>query len=403
MPGLVAKLLLQIDREKTAECGRPRGLRQLSFFGCCLLLAFLSGCCSTRSCLDAGSSVGKYQFQTETFRQALAGWAEPVPQNLDMLILSGGGSHGAWGAGVLRGWRENPDNPRPARFRVVTGVSTGALLATYAFLGQPADDDLLESAYTLLKTSDIYRKKFLLSALFSDSLYRSQPLERVISKYITTNTLDRVARAARDEHRRLYVGTVNLDSGRLVIWDLTAIALDDANPNRLKPYRKVVFASASIPIMVPPVAIDGHLYADGGTRAQLFFQRNFLPALRRLPPSQRPDLTFHIIVNGKIGVATNCVRDRLPSIALRTLDLLLDANELGNLYQIDYVRDAIGFGKLRLCFIPPDFEVTSSAVFDPPMLRKLYDKGREFGRTTRQWTSRIPDPDFGQPSPVLRQ
>jgi predicted acylesterase/phospholipase RssA len=122
---------------------------------------------------------------------------QPADEKVDILVLSGGGSHGEWGAGVLRGWSENPVYPRPKKFPVVTGVSTGALLATYAFLGEKADDDLLEEAYTTAKTSDIYKKKCLLLALFSDSLYNSKPLAKRISKYITSNTLDRVAMAGQ--------------------------------------------------------------------------------------------------------------------------------------------------------------------------------------------------------------
>ena len=101
-----------------------------------------------------------------------------------------------------------------------------------------------------------------------DSLKSSAPLKRRVARYITEDTLKRVAQAGREEQRRLYAGTVNYDTGRLVIWDLTAIAMDETNQNRLALYRQVVLASASIPILVPPVKIDGNLYADGGARAQ---------------------------------------------------------------------------------------------------------------------------------------
>ncbi|MBN2506254.1 MAG: patatin-like phospholipase family protein [Verrucomicrobia bacterium] len=360
----------------------------------CGVAAFLAGCCTPRDCGQAQDSVEKYQLGKEAVYRVLAAPAGPASRPIDVLILSGGGSHGAWGAGVLRGWRENPGNPRPAAFRVVTGVSTGALLATFAFLGEPGDDEVLERAYTTLKTSDIYRRKFLVAALFSDSLYRSSPLRRQICKHITPEVLERVARIARHEHRQLLAGTVNLDSGRLVVWDLTAIAMDEANSGRLDLYRDVVLASASIPIMVPPVPIAGQLYADGGARAQLFFEGSFLPTMRRVRPAGHPPLTFHVVVNGKIGVAARCVSDCLPDIAMRTLEMLLDANAIGNLYQVKSASEATGFGALRLCSIPRDFPVTASDVFDPAMMRKLYDQGREFGRTALEWPGHIPDPDF---------
>ena len=162
-----------------------------------------------------------------------------------------------------------------------------------------------------------------------------------------------------------------------------------------------MLASASIPILVQPVEIDGNLYVDGGVRAQLFFERDFLPAMRQARQLQQaggtpPDLTFHVIVNGKIGVESTCVKDCLKEIASRTLDMLLDANAIGDLYRMDYVRDLIGFGKIRLCYIPSDFPVTSSSVFDTEMMKKLYAAGVEYGKTRAKWDDHIPDPDAGR-------
>jgi hypothetical protein len=173
----------------------------------------------------------------------------------------------------------------------------------------------------------------------SDSLKSSAPLRRTVARYITRQTLQAVARAGREEHRRLYAGTVNYDTGKLVIWDLTAIAMDHTNRHRLELYRQVVLASASIPIVVPPVNIDGNLYADGGARAQLFFEKGFLPGLREI---SHTNLTLYVIVNGKLGMETNCVSDCLKALTLRTLDMLLDANAIGNLYHIKSELDRTG-------------------------------------------------------------
>jgi hypothetical protein len=353
----------------------------------CAILMSLAGCCTSRHCERAGQAVAKYHVQRASVRAAFEARGEPKSQPVDVLVLSGGGSHGAWGAGVLRGWRENAEHPRPRKFQVVTGVSTGALLATHAFLGEPEDDALLQGAYTNVKTKDIYRSKLLPFALLSDSLKSSAPLKGRVARYITKNTLERVAQAGREEHRRLYAGTVNYDSGKLVIWDLTAIAMDETNKHRLALYRQVVLASASIPILVPPVKIDGNLYADGGARAQLFFESGLLPGLREV---SHTNLTLYVVVNGKLGMETNCVSDCLKELTLRTLDMLLDANAIGDLYHIKYELDRIGFGRFRLARIPRDFPVTSSAVFDPGPMRKLYDEGFRFGQQGK-WERQIPE------------
>ncbi|HOX57086.1 MAG TPA: patatin-like phospholipase family protein [Candidatus Paceibacterota bacterium] len=354
----------------------------------CAVSLSLAGCCATRHCEEAGQAVAKYHFRPASVRAALTGQAPSQPA--DILVLSGGGSHGAWGAGVLRGWRDHADQARPRKFQVVTGVSTGALLATHAFLGEPGDDDLLEEAYTTVKTRDIYGLKLLPFALLSNSLKSSAPLKHRISRHITAETLQRVARIGRGEQRRLYAGTVNYDTGKLVIWDLTAIAMDDTNPDRLELYRQVVLASASIPILVPPVKIDGNLYADGGARAQLFFESGLLPNLREVA---RTNLTLYVIVNGKLGLEANCVSNCLKELTLRTLDMLLDANGIGNLYHIKYELDRIGFGRFRLARIPREFPVTSSAVFEPEAMRQLYDEGVRFGRQGK-WERQIPEVDL---------
>jgi predicted acylesterase/phospholipase RssA len=363
----------------------------------CGAIVSLTGCCATRSSVNPGAAVAKYHFETNSFQRALQRRAEPAEDKVDILILSGGGSHGAWGAGVLRGWRENATYPRPKKFAVVTGVSTGALLATYAFLGEPADDALLEEAYTTARTSDIYKKKFLLFALFSDSLYNSKPLAGRVKKFISPETVDRVSEAGQ-EGRRLYVGTVSHDRGALVIWDLTAIAMDKANPNRVDLYRQVVLASASIPILVQPVQIDGELYADGGARAQLFFEKRFFRVFQKMKDEQKlyPNLTLHVIVNGKLGLERTNVNDCIEDIAFRTLDMLLDANEIGDLYHIEYVLRLNHYGRFALSWIPPEVEVTNSEEFDPAMMQKLFDAGRKFGKTTANWPDQIPNLDLNR-------
>jgi hypothetical protein len=369
---------------------KPALLRAFGFLCTTIAIASLSGCCATRHCKDMdGPNVIDYQVSESHPRDVLQGHRNT--ETIDMLVLSGGGSHGAWGAGVLRGWRDNQQNPRPKQFRVVTGVSTGALLATYAFLGEPEDDALLGQVYTNVVTKDIYRKKFLPFAIFSDSISSSAPLEHLIAAHITSNTLTRVA-AGHKEGRGLYVGTVNLDSGKLVIWDLGKIA----SSNNLQLYREVVLASASIPLMVSPVKIDGNLYVDGGVREQMFFDSKFFPSFKHSDleagesPREHPKLNLHVIVNSKLGVNTNCVGDCLLEIVPRTLDVLLDANAFGDLYHLKYLLSLNHFGHFGLAAIPPDFEVTSSAVFDPVMMGKLYEKGAEFGRDRKNWPNRIP-------------
>ena len=176
-----------------------------------------------------------------------------------MLLLSGGGAHGAWGAGVLNGWHDTPP------FQIVTGISTGALIATFAFLGE-AYDELLKQFYTGVSSQDIIRRRPVLSLLFADSLYSMAPLKRLLDEQLTEARIDAVARIATEEGRQLWVGTVNLDTGAFCAWNLTQIAQQRAYAL----YRQIVLASASMPVLTSPVEIDGALHVDGGTRLQVF-------------------------------------------------------------------------------------------------------------------------------------
>ena len=181
---------------------------------------------------------------------------------LNVLSLSGGGQNGAFGAGFLIGWRESGQRPE---FDIVGGVSTGALLATHALLGTPADDAQLEAMYTQITKKDIHLERGVFNLVFgADSLSDTAPLRALIAKHITAETLERVA-AAYDDNRFLLVGTTNIDYGQTWVWNMSLIAKD----GNLELYREVLLASASFPIVFPPVEIDGHLFVDGAARSNV--------------------------------------------------------------------------------------------------------------------------------------
>jgi hypothetical protein len=170
---------------------------------------------------------------------------------LNVLALSGGGQNGAFGAGFLKGWSTADTRPE---FDIVTGMSTGALLATHAFLGTPADDAVLEAIFTDITADDIFRKEGLLGVIGgAPSLLNTAPLVALLEKYITAEVLERVA-AEQDKGRRLLVGTTNLDYNRTWAWNLGLVA-KQGGPEALKLYRRVLLASSAFPIMLPPVEI----------------------------------------------------------------------------------------------------------------------------------------------------
>jgi len=180
---------------------------------------------------------------------------------LNLLSLSGGGQNGAFGAGFLIGWRESGRRPQ---FDVVGGVSTGALLATHALSSAPELMMRHWKRCTQITSAHIYTDRGLFSLLSADSLKDTAPLRAMIAKHVTAETLKRVA-AAYDENRMLLVGTTNIDYGQTWVWNMTMMA----KAGELELYRDVLLASASFPIVFPPVEIDGHLFVDGAARSNL--------------------------------------------------------------------------------------------------------------------------------------
>ncbi len=303
-----------------------------------------------------------------------------------VLVLSGGGQFGAFGAGVLSGWTQRGDRPL---FDVVTGISTGALMATFAFLGTPEDDAALADVYTTTRRRDVYRYHYFVALPFTNSTATGDPLARLIARRITPELVDRVAR----EHalgRRLFVGTVDLGSGDLVIWDLTALAADD-RPDRVERYRRILLAAASIPTLLPPVEIDGRLHVDGGTREQLFLRRAAGGPPAAGPPRALaralagPPPCIYVLVNGRLGVPEAEVPGRIVPIAARSLTVLLDEATADNLARVGLLAAELGYA-MRVAHLPDRFECESEAAdFDLRDMRRMFDLGRELALVGACW------------------
>ena len=225
------------------------------------------------------------------------------PSDCSFLALSGGGSKGAFGAGFLNGWTDSGTRPE---FKIVTGISTGALIAPLAFLGSEYDDELAQR-YTTIRTRDILSVQGLLGfgilpVLFGESYASTEPLQNMIADMITAEVLNAIA-GEHEKGRRLYIGTTNLDAQRVMIWDMGVIA-GSGNPDALKLFRKVMLASASIPGAFPPVyfdvEIDGKKYdemhVDGGVITGVFGYGATLFA----EVQDNQQCSVYVIKNGKL-------------------------------------------------------------------------------------------------------
>ncbi|MGE0230378.1 MAG: patatin-like phospholipase family protein [Flavobacteriaceae bacterium] len=328
-------------------------------------------------------------------RQLIAGAATSgvSPTTTHILAISGGGSDGAFGAGLLAGWTAHGSRPV---FDVVTGVSTGALTAPFAFLG-PAYDGTLQRLYTQTTDADIATRRPLIQALTGDSLADTTPLRQLIAEHIEEDILDEIAR----QHglgRRLYIATTNLDAQRPVIWDMGAIAATP-HPDRLSLFRTVLLASAAIPAAFPPVLIrvtaDGRhyeeLHVDGGTTREVFLLPAGLSLARidKQVKNSRPRRLF-IIRNGKVEPEYDRTPNSTLSIAERSVSTLIKNQAIGDIYRmyLDARRDGTDF---NLAYIPASFDEISGAGFDPEYMSDLYFAGMRAAANGYDWAKVPPE------------
>jgi hypothetical protein len=368
-------------------------------------LLSLLGCCPTRTCGPDVTAIG-VSTRTEpiwsslrthtgetlsgTIREAVRS-AGPKPMNV--LILSGGGQYGAFGAGFLYGLAARGDQP-DLNFNVVTGISTGALQASMAFLG-PEYYDLLRKQYTGVTQEDIIRKRCLFGLVCASSLMDAAPLRSLVEKYVTMEVLHKIAEAY-EGGRRLYIGTVNLDTGDFFTWNMGEIAARRTEA-ALGLYHDILMAAVAIPVVFPPVlirqetgsgAVSESLHADGGVREAVFF-RQFMLELKRAielegskagsgrPIAAHDQAVVTVIINGKLGVAYQCTPERFIPVGLRSLSVLTDQSSINSVFRTYALACANGIS-FRMTRIPDDFQVPGSSwTFDPEAMTALFELGKE--------------------------
>jgi hypothetical protein len=301
---------------------------------------------------------------------------------IETLALSGGGSDGAFGAGVLAGWTKRGDRPE---FEVVTGVSAGAIIAPFAYLG-PSEDEKLHTIWTQYKQDEVITTQFLPALFGGPALADTTPLEKLIAQYVDREFLDRIA-AQYKRGRILMVLTTNLDAQRPVVWNMGEIALH-RTPEATELFRKVILASAAIPAAFPPVKIeveaDGktydELHVDGGTTRELFVLPVQAP-LKAFDPlfPEPPIRRFFIIKNGKVAPEQEVVKPTTLQIASRSISTLIKSQNQGELYRI--YRIAIdGGADFNFMAVPSSFEFKTKQIYDPKYQAALYAEGVEEGR-----------------------
>jgi predicted acylesterase/phospholipase RssA len=306
------------------------------------------------------------------------------------LALSGGGADGAYGAGVLNGWTEAGTRPS---FSIVSGVSTGALIAPFAFLG-PGHDATLRDLYTSGVAESLLDAPSPFNAIFGAGLFGNKRLRELVANYIDGNFVAAVA-SEYAKGRLLLIVTTNLDSQRTAIWDMGRIA-SLRTPEALNLFRDVVAASASLPVVFPPILVTAEangrqfqeMHVDGGVTAPvLTLPEAFL--LRDAKLAKAGDLQLYILINNKVEPEFQLVANSTIEIAARSSSTIVKAQTRSILYSTyDFTRrNQFGF---NLSYIEGRVPAAASSGFDTGYMRGLFQYGFERARSGQAWSKSPP-------------
>ena len=293
------------------------------------------------------------------------------------LAISGGADNGAFTAGFLNGWTKTGTRPQ---FKLVTGVSTGALIAPFAFLG-PEYDEGVKAIYTNVSRKDILKDRIFYSVFLKDAMADTTPLAELLRAKVTQKMMEALA-AEYAKGRLLFLATTNLDARRPVVWNVTKIAAS-GKPEALDLIRKIMLASAAIPGAFPPVMFDveadgksyQEMHVDGSASAQVFVYWSGVE-IQRLAEEHgaERERKIYILCNTRLDPQWAEVERRTLSITFSAIDTLIEYHVIGDLYRIYEVtkRDGTDF---NLAYIPETFKVPHTKQFDTAYMRQLYEFG----------------------------
>jgi len=319
------------------------------------------------------------------------GWDGRLPP-ASFLAISGGSDDGSFGAGLICGWSDAGTMPT---FKIVTGVSTGAMIAPFAFLGHSYMSGL-RAVYTKIGPDDVLKRRGVHNAVFGEALADTAPLYGLITHYINERAFADIA-SEYNKGRLLLIGTTSLDAQRPVIWNIGAIAAS-GRPGALEVIRTIILASASIPGAFPPMMIeveaDGHRYqemnVDGGVVAQTFLYPPGVGMRANLRSAEfARDRHAYIIRNSRLDPDWASVNRRFLNIsgrAIATMIHYIGYNDLLRIYA-QAKHDGIDY---NLAFIETDFPNTKHSKFDPEYMNSLFDYAYAKGAAGFSWRKAPP-------------
>lgn len=334
--------------------------------------------------------------------QVMAG-ARKDPPVIDVLVLSGGGDWGAFGAGFLKGWGKIPASHPLARpeFDVVTGVSTGALIAPFAFLG---DEESIDRILNLYRNPDPdwVKQRGVLYFLPAHISFAEVPgLEREMRRHFTLDMVRRIADAGADG-RLLGVNTTNLDEATFRVFDLVAEARRAVESGKVERIHDIMLASAGIPGAFPFRMIDQSLYVDGGVTGNIIYggrgleEDSILGMWTRLyPDAPPPPVRVFVIFNNQFRPVPEVTPPNWPAVIRRSLETATRASTtiavrhlftMAEVARLKYKAD----GQIYVASIPGDWFPPVPGVFVKETMNDLADLGEKMGADPASWSTSPP-------------
>jgi len=300
------------------------------------------------------------------------------------LLIGGGVSNSAYGIGLLEGWSK--EGSRPV-FKIVTGYSSGSILATATFAGKDYEGRIADM-FTSISSKDVQKKKSMFSVLFGDSVYSSAPLAKKINDIIDEDFMAKVAQEHK-KGRRLYVGTTDFDAQGFVIWDMGALA-SKGGLDSLKLFRKIILASCAFPAMLPPVYFqveaDGRRYdemhVDGGVVSGLFYIYQLMEGVEFGPRGFKTKV--YVLNLCYMSPHSQQVEDNMVAMTSRLIETNGAAKMIGDTYRI-YAYAKEKEWDYNLAYIPEDFKPNQKEAFDKQEMKRLFKRGYDDAVVGYKW------------------
>ena len=350
------------------------------------------------------SIVARYVARVKSRNEDYAAGRAASPVVVNLLIISGGGDWGAFAAGFLKGWGKVPPGPmaRP-QFDGVTGVSTGALIAPFAFVG---DDESIEKVVRLYRNPqrDWVRPRGLFALIRGDAAYADIPgLERELRDAVNVDMLRRISDAGADG-RMLAVSATNIDTEEVHIWDLVKEARDAAATGNSRRVRQILLASSAIPGAFPPREIGGSLYVDGGVTGNILYgvpsnrraNYTFFDRWRETYPAEPiPKVRYWVIFNNELRWPPEVVQPRWSSVLKKSLTAATRAATVSSIRQLflqaELARLKHGADvEVRVVAVPDGWVAPVPGTFVKKSMNALADLGEHMGADPQSWRAEAP-------------